>query len=92
MAQEQRRGCGHRKRGATYLVGPIDGVMCHRLPISLHVCPTCGNGVKQSRGWTGLNLQRSLMIAKEWTLELGVHARRSTAQCANQNSLAVGLA
>jgi hypothetical protein len=51
MAQEQRRGCGYRKVGGLYLCGGALGTSCCRLPISLHVCPTCNAGVKQTRGW-----------------------------------------
>lgn len=55
MAVEPRRGCGYRKVNGLYLMteGPFSG--CHRLPIPLTICPTCGHGVKQSRGWTWVN-------------------------------------
>lgn len=49
---EQRRGCGWRKIGATYLMGSGFSMACGRLPFPLHVCPTCNGGIKQSRGWT----------------------------------------
>ena len=52
MAVEPRRGCGFRKVGGLYLASGGRGVFCDRLPIVLEVCPTCGHGVKQSRGWT----------------------------------------
>lgn len=52
MAIEARRGCGFRKVGGLYLVSDGRGVVCDRLPISLEVCPTCGHGIKQARGWT----------------------------------------
>jgi hypothetical protein len=48
---EQKRGCGYRKVGGLYLVGDGTGLPCCKLPIPLHVCPTCNNGIKQSRGW-----------------------------------------
>lgn len=51
MAIEPCRGCGYRKIGALYLVGPRSGMGCCKLPIELHVCPTCNNGIKQSRNW-----------------------------------------
>lgn len=51
-AQECRRGCGFRKVGGTYLCSDGPVVHCDRLPISLTICPTCGNGVKQARSWT----------------------------------------
>lgn len=52
MAVEAKRGCGYRKVGGLYLVADGPGVECDRLPIPLHVCPTCGAGIKQARGWT----------------------------------------
>lgn len=52
MAVEARRGCGYRKVGGLYLVGSGGGIACDRLPIELCVCPTCGTGIKQTRGWT----------------------------------------
>lgn len=52
MAIEAKRGCGFRKIGGLYLVGSGSGVPCDRLPIELCVCPTCGTGIKQTRGWT----------------------------------------
>lgn len=52
MAVEPRRGCGYRKIGGLYLVSGGRGVVCDRLPIPLEICPTCGHGIKQSRGWT----------------------------------------
>lgn len=52
MAVEPRRGCGYRKIGGLYLVSGGHGVFCDRLPIPLEICPTCGHGVKQTRGFT----------------------------------------
>jgi len=52
---EKRRGCGYRKLGAMYLCGYGVAVPCDRLPYPLGVCPVCGAGVKQARGWTWLN-------------------------------------
>jgi hypothetical protein len=51
MAVEARRGCGYRKVGGLYLCGTGEGVECCKMPIILHVCPTCNQGIKQSRGW-----------------------------------------
>lgn len=56
MAVEAKRGCGYRKVGGKYLVGGGVGVECDRLPISLQVCPTCGHGIKQARGWTWVDV------------------------------------
>jgi hypothetical protein len=55
MAVEPRRGCGFRKIGGLYLVSGGVGVVCDRLPIPLEVCPTCGHGIKQTRGFTWVN-------------------------------------
>lgn len=53
---ESVRGCGYRKPSAggvgIYLMGEEIFKPCERLPFPLHVCPTCGEGVKQARGWT----------------------------------------
>lgn len=52
MAVEPKRGCGYRKIGGLYLVGNPGGFSCDRLPFPLTTCPTCGAGIKFSRGWT----------------------------------------
>jgi hypothetical protein len=57
MAVEARRKCGHRKVGGLYLVSDGLGVPCCKLPVLLHVCPTCNGGIKQSRGWTWIDPQ-----------------------------------
>lgn len=49
--QESRRGCGYRKPGGLYLFAGGRAEPCGRLPIPVHVCPTCGNGVKAGRGF-----------------------------------------
>jgi hypothetical protein len=56
MAVEARRGCGYRKVGGLYLVGSGSGLACDRLPIELSVCPCCGTGIKQTRGWTWVDI------------------------------------
>lgn len=55
MAVEAKRGCGYRKVGGLYVVGPSSGDSCCKLPIPLHICPTCAQGVKQSRGWSWID-------------------------------------
>ena len=55
MAVEAKRGCGYRKVGGLYVVGPSSGTSCCKLPIPLHICPTCSQGVKQTRGWTWID-------------------------------------
>lgn len=52
MAVEAKRGCGYRKVGGLYLVGGGGGIACDRLPIALEICNCCGQGIKQTRGWT----------------------------------------
>lgn len=51
MATEARRACGYRKVGGLYLVSEGAGAPCCKMPIFLHVCPTCNQGIKQTRGW-----------------------------------------
>lgn len=55
------RGCGWRKKGALYLVGPPLAASCCRLPMAIRGCPTCGGGIKFSRGWTWINLYELLL-------------------------------
>jgi hypothetical protein len=54
--REGKRGCGYRKAGGLYLVSPGSGRPCGLLPIPLVTCPTCGHGIKFSRGWTWVNV------------------------------------
>lgn len=49
---EHERGCGYRKEGGLYLVCDGPSRDCGRLPIPLTVCSCCGEGIKQSRGFT----------------------------------------
>ena len=55
-AVENKRGCGYRKVGGTYLVSEGETASCDRLPIALDVCPVCSHGFKQARGWTWVDL------------------------------------
>lgn len=55
MAVEKRRACGFRKVGGLYLVSEGLGAPCCKMPILLHICPTCNHGIKQSRGWTWID-------------------------------------
>lgn len=55
MAQEAIRGCGYRRVGGLYLCGEYIPVRCDRLPYPLEICPTCGGGIKVSRGFTKIN-------------------------------------
>jgi len=49
---ERARGCGYRKKGGMYLVSDGIAAGCCLLPQELNVCPCCGAGIKQSRGFT----------------------------------------
>jgi hypothetical protein len=71
VAVEPKRGCGYRKAGGTYLVGKSGGLACCRMPILLHVCPTCNHGIKQSRGWTWIDPRPFLVNAPECVLQRG---------------------
>lgn len=55
MAVESKRGCGYRKVGGLYLVDDGAGQPCCKLPLELSICPCCGNGIKQTRGWTWID-------------------------------------
>jgi len=58
VAVEAKRGCGYRKIGGLYFVGGGRGVACDRLPIPLDICPTCGHGIKQTRGFTWVDVPK----------------------------------
>lgn len=60
MAIESKRGCGYRKVGGLYLCSGGEGYACDRLPFELIVCPTCNHGIKQSRGWTWVDVNALL--------------------------------
>ena len=55
IRHDKKRGCGWRKPGGLYLVSGGLMAPCGKLPIPLKVCPTCGHGIKPSRGWTWLD-------------------------------------
>lgn len=46
------RGCGYRKAGGLYLVGPTLSQVCDRLPFKIEVCPMCMNLHEFNRGIT----------------------------------------
>lgn len=52
MSVEKARGCGYRKIGGIYMVSGAFSATCDRLPLELSVCPCCGQGIKQSLGFT----------------------------------------
>lgn len=71
MAVEAKRGCGYRKVGGLYLVSGGLGAPCCRLPYPLTVCPCCGTGIKQARGWTWIN---PIKLFPALQVGLGCHA------------------
>lgn len=54
---DQRRGCGWRQPGGTYLISQGVARSCGLLPVPLDKCPTCGGGIKPSRGWTWIDFE-----------------------------------
>jgi len=75
MSVEAARGCGYRKVGGLYLVGGGASMQCDRLPFEIVNCPTCGSGLKFSRGFTWL----------DWDKYAGLH----TVACACPNTCAI---
>lgn len=58
MPSEPIRECGFRKCGGLYLVGNGITTSCDRLPYNLpDLCPACGCGIKQHRGFQWINPQ-----------------------------------
>ena len=58
MASEKKRGCGYRKIGGLYLSCEGFAFACDRIPVPLHICPVCGQGVKFCRGTTWIEPAR----------------------------------
>ena len=54
-SREGKRGCGFRKPGGLYLVSKGLGAACDKLPVPVEVCPTCGCGIKVTRGFTWID-------------------------------------
>lgn len=61
--REGERGCGFRKGGGLYLVNDGAGRSCGRMPVPLHVCPTCSQGIKPARGFTWIESDPILAAA-----------------------------
>lgn len=58
MPIEAIRSCGFRKVGGLYLIGSGIITTCNRLPYNLpDLCPACGCGIKQHRGFQWINPQ-----------------------------------
>jgi hypothetical protein len=55
---EGKRGCGYRKPGGLYLIGPPTGHNCCKLPFPLTICPCCGAGIRPARAWTWVNSEK----------------------------------
>jgi len=55
MSVEDRRLCGFRKVGGSYMVGRGLTEPCRKMPLELCDCPTCGQGIKRARGYQWLN-------------------------------------
>jgi hypothetical protein len=84
MAVEEARSCGFRKVGGLYLCGSGTGMRCDRLPYEIVNCPTCGSGLKFTRGWTWLDWQK---YAGEHPDLLGPVEERQT--CRDSNTCAI---
>jgi len=66
VVHDHQRGCGWRdpmSEGALYMMAEGRGMICGRLPIPLDVCPCCGTGFKQSRGFTWIDAQKVFRFA-----------------------------
>ena len=62
---DARRGCGWRKPGGLYLIADAPAEPCPLLPVALHVCPTCGEGLKPARSWTWVDADELLGLPLE---------------------------
>lgn len=85
MAVESARGCGYRKAGGLYLVSEGLGEPCERLPIPLTCCPTCGEGVRQTRSFRWIKPELIFAGAKPCAMsadkDLGPGAERFRRHC-----------
>ena len=77
---EGSRGCGTRKGGGLYLMSDGVGIECGLLPVELHVCPTCGTGIKPARGWTWIEPDGLLPHHDEYTGEIDRERLENIAQ------------
>ncbi len=71
MTVEAARGCGYRKVGGLYLCGGGASMQCDRIPYEIVNCPTCGSGLKFSRGFTWL----------DWYKYAGLHKDEGNCAC-----------
>jgi len=65
MPIEAKRGCGYRVVGGLYLVGGLIHGDCDRLPYPIEYCPTCGAGIKFTRGFTWLDAYKMFGVHKD---------------------------
>jgi len=82
MAVEAKRGCGYRKVGGLYMVSGQLSAPCGRLPLELHVCPTCMSGVKQTRAWTWVNPAALFSTAECYVDAARTHLQHPGSRCA----------
>lgn len=57
---DSQRGCGWRKPGGLYLISMGEGRGCGMPPLPLTVCPTCSQGIKPTRGFTWIDVEKLL--------------------------------
>lgn len=63
MAVEEKRGCGYRKIGGTYLESDAGGFECGRLPVPLLPCPLCDQRPRFTRGMSRISPRNILHAA-----------------------------
>jgi len=61
IRNEAKRGCGYRKPGGLYMVTEGVSVAVPCLPVPLHVCPVCYQGVKATRSFQWIEPGRLLL-------------------------------
>jgi hypothetical protein len=91
MAVEAKRGCGYRKVGGLYMVSGQLSAPCGRLPLEVHICPTCKGGIKQTRGWTWVDAGALLANAAACRVDESMRYQLEYEQCthcpASRNNL-----
>jgi hypothetical protein len=85
MAVEAKRGCGYRKVGGLYLVGSGGGIACDRLPIAIEICKCCGQGIKQTRGWTWVDIAG--LVGGDHFIATDVNGQKHTAEEGGRTAL-----
>jgi len=77
---ESERGCGYRKEGM-YLIGTGMAVPCDRLPYKLEICPTCGAGIKFTRGYQIIDWLKFAGVHKTGVLKSGCKCKEWCPMC-----------